>query len=61
MILSSSSTIFLLLFAGLPLAGEFTSLVDPIEIFYVAVAAVFLANGPKGIRFERRREPKDPT
>jgi hypothetical protein len=45
---------FLLLSVGLPLAGEFTSLVKPMEDSDVAAAMVFPADGPEGIGSKRR-------
>jgi hypothetical protein len=59
MISSSSSTV--LLFAGLMLTGEFTSLDETTKVSEVAAIAVFLADGPEFIGSERRTEPRDPT
>jgi hypothetical protein len=61
MIFSSSSIVFPLLFVGLMLTSEFTSLDEPVEVFELASIAVYPADGPKFIGFERRTELRDPT
>jgi hypothetical protein len=45
----------------LVLAGEFTSLEEPTEVFHATADAILLADRPGGIESERRREPRDPT
>jgi hypothetical protein len=43
------------------LIGEFTSLEEPTYDSDIAVVAVFPADGPDSIGYERRIEPKEPT
>jgi hypothetical protein len=42
------------------LTGEFTSLEEPTNHSYIAIVAVFLANGFDFVESERRVEPKEP-
>jgi hypothetical protein len=46
---------------GLKLTGEFTSLEEPADDSDLAVNAVFSADGPDFVGFERRIDPREPT
>jgi hypothetical protein len=46
MISSSSFIVFLFIFIGLMLTGEFSSLEEPTDVSEVAAAVVFLADRP---------------
>jgi hypothetical protein len=61
MIPLSSFIVFLLLFIGLMLTGEFTSLEEPTDASEVDASAVFHTDGPEFIESKRRMEPRDPT
>jgi hypothetical protein len=43
------------------LTGEFTSLEEPTDDSYIAIVAVFPADGSNFVESERRVEPKEPT
>jgi hypothetical protein len=58
MISSSSSMMFPLLSASLPLTGEFTSLSEPTEVSGVVAAAFFLSMDPKESDLRGEESPK---
>jgi hypothetical protein len=61
MISSSYSTVASIFSVVLKLTGEFTLLEVPTDDSDFAADAVFPADGPEFIGFERQIEPRDPT
>jgi hypothetical protein len=61
MVTVSSSILSSIFSIIVKLTGEFTSLEEPTDDSYIAIVAVFPADGSDFIGFEGRIKPKEPT
>jgi hypothetical protein len=60
MISSSSLIVHSVVFVGVKLTGEFTSLEEPTDESVIAADTVFSADGPDFVGSERRIAPREP-